>query len=92
VPLTEGLAFDEATFRLRLSQSVAGKKSEYDAWEAERQTAAEASGAGAVTGLGTSSGTSTVDVAKVHENLAASYEARGLSKEAARLAAFGRPA
>jgi hypothetical protein len=88
VPLTDAHTLDEATFKTAVSEAVKAEQT-YLA------SLAEAAGAGTVRGLGDTSGNGAGQPAgpdpKVTEALTESYIARGLSKEAARLAAAGRP-
>lgn len=87
VPLTEALAFDETAFRTRLDAEIKAEA----AYLAQLR---EANGEGAVTGLGAAATTTTaapVNAEATKSALVESFVARGLSPEAAKLAAAGRP-
>jgi len=87
VPLTEAGTLDEDALRRRLEEAI-NQEASYLA------QLAEASGAGQVRGLGESSrvgGSAPVPDAGITAALAEAYRNRGLSEDAARLAALGRP-
>lgn len=85
VPTSQDGQLDSAALTNRINEAVSRER-EYIA------AVREAAGEGAPNGLGTTSSTSSgeVDVAKVRESLAEVYQKRGLSPEAAKLAAAGR--
>lgn len=84
VPLTAANALDEAAFRTAVTEA---------ATEMENFVAGlrEGAGEGQVAGLGTSAGASSADVTATRTKLAERYVARGMSPDAAKIAAAGRP-
>jgi hypothetical protein len=84
VPLTAANALDEAAFRTAVTEA---------ATEMENFVAGlrEGAGEGQVAGLGTSAGAGSADVTATRTKLAERYVARGMSPDAAKIAAAGRP-
>lgn len=85
VPMTDANALNEAAFRTAVTEAVTAEET----YLAEVR---EGAGEGQVTGLGGSStGDSTAEVAASRTALAERYIARGMSPDAAKIAANGRP-
>jgi len=84
LPMTEASVLDEPKFREAMTAAITAK-------EAEIAEALEAAGVGRVAGLGGTTSTSTASDATVVASLAESYVTGGMSPEAAKLAAAGRP-
>lgn len=89
VPLTEAGSFDEPRFRLAVQESITAKKAEVDEWRSEQATTVAESN-GAVTGLGSTAPATAPDMKQIQTDLVEAYKQRGLSEQAARLAASGR--
>jgi hypothetical protein len=83
VPLTEANTLDETAFRTAVAEAATAE-------ETYLASIHENAGAGRVSGLGTTSGPAAADPA-VQTSLTEAYVARGMSPEAAKLAAAGRP-
>lgn len=84
VPLTEALALDEAAFKTAVTEAAKAE-------ETYLASLREATGEGAVTGLGSSASATAGPDPEIRKALVESYRARGLSVEAATAAASGRP-
>jgi hypothetical protein len=86
VPLTDDHRLDEAAFRTKVEEKITAEQAYLAALD-------EQTGAGTPRGLGesTSPGTAAAPDPATVTALEETYKSRGLSPEAARLAAAGRP-